>query len=168
MRKVSKLTQALLVVLALVISGVGSAVAQHGPTSDHLLGSGAYGNIELVSVERVTTTPGLVADVAVDPDGDYAYLANWGEPDCAGPEKGGQTSPDAGAWVIDISDLENPVTVGFIPSHQDTRPGEGMQVVNITTKFFSGDMLVMNNEHCGKNGKGGVSLWNVTNPLKPF
>ena len=106
--------------------------------------------------------------MAVDPDGDYAYLANWGEPDCAGPEKGGQTSPDAGAWVIDISDLENPVTVGFIPSHQDTRPGEGMQVVNITTKFFTGDMLVMNNEHCGKNGKGGVSLWNVTNPLKPF
>ena len=168
MRKVSKLTQALLVVLALVISGVGSAVAQHGPTSDHLIGTGEFGNIELVSVERVTNTPGLVADVAVDPDGDYAYLANWGEPDCAGPEKGGQTSPDAGAWVIDISDLENPVTVGFIPSHQDTRPGEGMQVVNITTKFFNGDMLVMNNEHCGKNGKGGVSLWNVTNPLKPF
>lgn len=168
MRKASKLTQALLAMLALVISGVGSAAAQHGPTSDHLIGTGEYGNIELVSVERVTNTPGLVADVAVDPDGDYAYLANWGEPDCAGPEQGGQTSPDAGAWVIDISDLSDPKTVGFIPSHQDTRPGEGMQVVNITTKFFSGDVLVMNNEHCGKNGKGGVSLWNVTNPLKPF
>ena len=161
-----------LIIFTLISATGGSFVsianAQHGPTSDHLLGSGAFGDIELVSVERVTDTPGLVADVAVDPDGDYAYLANWGEPDCAGPEKGGQKSPDAGAWVIDISDLDNPETVGFIPSHQDTRPGEGMQVVNITTKSFSGDVLVMNNEHCGKNGKGGVSLWNVTNPLKPF
>ena len=26
----------------------------------------------------------------------------------------------------------------------------------------------MNNEQCGKNGKGGVSLWDVTDPLKPF
>jgi hypothetical protein len=70
--------------------------------------------------------------------------------------------------VIDINDLGNPVTVGFIPAHQDSRPGEGMQVVHITTQHFSGDMLVMNNEQCGKNGKGGVSLWDVTDPTKPF
>ncbi|MEK7786224.1 MAG: hypothetical protein AAB658_12500 [Chloroflexota bacterium] len=70
--------------------------------------------------------------------------------------------------MIDISDLSNPVTVGFIPAHQDTRPGEGMQVVHITTKHFNGDMLVMNNEHCGPQGKGGVSLWDVTDPTKPF
>ncbi len=133
---------------------IGVATAQHGPDTDHLLGSGAFGDIELVSVEEVTTTPGLVADVAVNPAGTYAFLANWGEPDCAGPEVGGQTSPDAGAWVIDITDLSDPKTVGFIPSHQDTRPGEGMQVLNLTTKFFNGDVLVMNNEQCGKNGKG--------------
>jgi hypothetical protein len=42
-----------------------------------------------------------------------------------------------------------------------------MQVLTVTTKFFSGEMLVMNNEQCGKNGRGGVSLWNVTNPNKP-
>jgi hypothetical protein len=60
------------------------------------------------------------------------------------------------------------VTVGFIPAHQDSRPGEGMQVVNITTKHFNGDMLVMNNEQCGPQGKGGVSLWDVTDPTKPF
>ena len=109
----------------------------------------------------------LVADVAVSPDGNYAYLANWGEDDCAGPETGGQNSPDAGAWIVDIRDLRNPVEIGFIPSHQDTRPGEGMQVVHITTKFFTGDILVMNNEQCGMNGKGGVSFWDVTNPSKP-
>lgn len=140
---------------------------QHGIPDGHLLGSGAFGNIQLVSVERVTQTNDLVADVAVSPDGMWAYLANWGEPDCAGPEKGGQTSPDAGAWVVDISNLSEPKTVGFIPSSQDSRPGEGMQVVNISTRSFNGQMLVMNNEQCGKNGKGGVSLYDVTNPLKP-
>ena len=140
---------------------------QHGPTTGHLLGAGGFGSIELVSVERVTSTPELVADVAVSPDGRWAFLANWGEPDCAGPEVGGRTSPDAGAWVVDLASLVDPKTVGFIPSSQDTRPGEGMQVVNISTAHFNGQMLVMNNEHCGKNGKGGITLWDVTNPLKP-
>ena len=28
-------------------------------------------------------------------------------------------------------------------------------------------MLVMNHEGCGKNCKAGVSLWDVTDPLKP-
>lgn len=140
---------------------------QHGPDDGHLPGSGEYGNIKLLSVERLTTTPGLVADVAISPDGMWAFLANWGEPDCAGPETGGQTSPDAGAWVVNISNLNDPETVGFIPSHQDSRPGEGMQDLAISTRYFNGNMLVMNNEHCGKNGKGGVSLWDVTNPRKP-
>jgi hypothetical protein len=162
-------TWAILGALALVISSIGSASAhdQHGPGTGHLLGTGAFGSIDLISTLELTETPELVADVAVNPAGTYAFLANWGEPDCAGPETGGQTSPDAGAWIVDISDLEAPAQVGFIPSSQDTRPGEGMQVVNVTTKFFSGDMLVMNNEHCGKNGKGGVSLYDVTDPLKP-
>lgn len=159
-----------LVAASLVLWGAGPLGAhpgQHGPTDGHLVGSGEFGSIDLLSVERLTETPELVADVAVSPDGQWAYLANWGEPDCAGPETGGQTSPDAGAWVVDISDLEDPKQVGFIPSSQDTRPGEGMQVVTITTPKFSGEVLVMNNEHCGKNGKGGVSLYDVTNPRKP-
>ncbi|MFI5624115.1 LVIVD repeat-containing protein [Nocardioides sp. NPDC051685] len=159
-----------LVAAALLLWGAGPLSAhpgQHGPTDGHLLGSGEFGSIDLLSVERLTSTPELVADVAVSPDGQWAYLANWGEPDCAGPEVGGQTSPDAGVWVVDISDLEDPKQVGFIPSSQDTRPGEGMQVVTITTPRFSGDVLVMNNEHCGKNGKGGISLYDVTNPRKP-
>jgi hypothetical protein len=153
----------------LLAAGVAGAhhPSQHPGEGGHLIGSGEFGNLKFLSVERVTNTDDNVADVAVSPDGQWAYLANWGQPDCAGPETGGQNTPDAGAWVIDISDLGDPETVGFIPSHQDSRPGEGMQVVNITTKTFSGDVLVMNNEQCGKNGKGGVTLWDVTNPRKP-
>ena len=164
-RALTSLTTAMALLLGTLSPAAGHD--QHGPGAGHLKGSGAWGNIELVGVGRVTTTPELVADVAVSPDGRWAFLANWGEPDCAGPETGGQRSPDAGAWVVDISNLSAPKTVGFIPSSQDSRPGEGMQVVRITTGFFSGDMLVMNNEQCGKNGKGGVSLYDVTDPRKP-
>jgi hypothetical protein len=165
---------ALVGALALSTLSTGIAAAhpdQHGVNDGHLLGTGAWGKIELLDVVELTQTEGLIADVTVSPDGDTAFLANWGEPDCAGPESGGQTSPDAGAYVVDISDIETDPTsaelIGFIPSHQDTRPGEGMQVVEITTKSFSGDVLVMNNEACGKNSKGGVSLWDVTDPTKP-
>jgi hypothetical protein len=160
-------------VVLLVVAGAASADPghQHGTEDGHLLGPGEWGKIELVGVVELTQTEGLIADVTVSPDGDTAFLANWGEPDCAGPETGGQTSPDAGAYVVDISDIEtdpdSAELVGFIPSHQDTRPGEGMQVVDITTARFTGEMLVMNNESCGKNGHGGVSLWDVTDPLHP-
>ena len=174
MKRRLTLLLALLAVLAttlFVSAGAGAHPGQHGTDEGHLLGEGAFGKIELVGKAELTETPDIVADVAVDPSGNYAYLANWGEPDCeVGPETGGQTSPDAGAWVVDISDPANPVEVGFIPSHQDTRPGEGMQVITLETRWFSGDVLVMNNEPCGpnaKNAKGGVSLWDVTDPLKP-
>lgn len=161
--------------LALSAFGLTNATAdpdgQHGTDEGHLIGTGESGKIALVDVVDLTDTPDLIADVTVSPDGDTAFLANWGEPDCAGPETGGQTSPDAGVYVVDISDIEtdpdSSELIGFIPSHQDTRPGEGLQVVEITTANFSGDVLVVNNEACGKNSKGGVSLFDVTDPLNP-
>ena len=42
-----------------------------------------------------------------------------------------------------------------------------MQVIELSTRWFTGDVLLMNNEACGPNFKGGVSLWDVTDPLKP-
>ena len=42
-----------------------------------------------------------------------------------------------------------------------------MQVTEITTSMFSGDILVMNAEACGKNYKGGFMLYDVSDPLKP-
>lgn len=142
---------------------------QHGVDSGHLLGTGASGDIEFVSKLRLTNTPGLIADVAVDPRGNFAYLAHWGEPDCAAnSESGGVNSPDAGVYVVDISNPAMPRQTGFIPHSQDSRPGEGTQAIEINTTWFKGVMLVTNNEQCGKNGKGGVSLYDVTNPLKPY
>lgn len=150
---------------------IGAAVAhpdQHGGTDDHLIGTGATGDLELLSVARLTDVNDLVADVAVDPSGEYAYLANWGREDCAAnSEAGGINNPDAGVYVVDIRDLEDPKQVGFIPYPQDTRPGEGVQAVEITTAKFSGTMLVANNEQCGGQGKGGVTLYDVTDPERP-
>lgn len=158
-------------VLALLVLSPTPAVAhpdQHGTPEGHLLGDGAWGDIELVGRLDLTDIDDLIADVAVSPDGNWAYLANWGRPTCAeNSEAGGRKNPDAGAYVVDISDPANPQRVGFIPHHQDSRPGEGMQVAEIDTRFFSGEMLVMNSEQCGKNGKGGVVLWDVSDPRKP-
>jgi hypothetical protein len=154
----------------LTAGGASAHPAQHGPDTGHLTGTGAWGNIEFLGRADVTDTADLVADVTVNPAGTYAFLANWGE-ECTVSETGGTNIPDAGAWVVDIRDLKNPKKVGFIPAHQDSRPGEGMQVVNITTSAYSGDVLVMNNEQYCTNvksqGKGDVSLWDVRNPLKP-
>jgi len=144
---------------------------QHGGTGGHIYadpaldtdGDGDWGKIEFVGQVTVSDAEeGLIADVTAF--GNYAYLARFDSADCAGPEGGG---PDGGVYVIDISDPANPQEVGFIATHQDTFVGEGMQVVHLDTAEFTGDVLLMNHEGCGKNYKAGVSLWDVTNPLKP-
>ena len=171
-------TLSLIVAPVLAVDPLDDGVAtspehQHGTDEGHLLGTGAWGKIELVGVAELYDAtdpdlgPGLIADVGVDPDAEYAYLANWGFPDCASGEAGGVNSPDAGIYVVDISDLSNPVQVNFIPTPQDTRPGEGVHVEDISTRFFSGEMLAFNHEGCGKNYKGGFSLWDVSDPLNP-
>ena len=169
MRRIPAVVLSLAVaVLAIPATAAAHPQQQHGTDEDHLLGDGEWGVIDHLKTVRLSTTPDTVADVAVDPDGDYAYVANWGDPDCdANSEAGGQNSPDAGVWVVDINPIADARVVKFIPSSQDSRPGEGMQVVDITTKNFSGEMLVSNNEQCGKNGKGGVSLYDVSTPTKP-
>ena len=159
--------------VGMLAAGALPSAAQHGTDEGHLLdpitaqpdtdGDGDWGKIEFISKLAVADAePELIADVTAF--GNYAYLARWGGADCAGPEGGG---PDGGVYIIDISDPENPEEVGFIRAHQDTLIGEGMQVVHLDTAQFTGDVLVVNHEGCGKNFKAGVSLWDVTDPLKP-
>ncbi|MPY77432.1 MAG: hypothetical protein GEV04_02850 [Actinophytocola sp.] len=141
---------------------------QHGTPDGHLLGTGSEGDLQLLGKADLTDGDDIIADVGIDPRGTYAYLAHWGKPTCAAnSEAGGATDPDAGVFVVDIADLENPREIGFIPHSQDSRPGEGVQALNVSTKFFNGTMLVTNNEQCGPQGKGGVSLYDVSNPHKP-
>lgn len=133
---------------------------QHGGTGGHL--PATEQNVTLVGQITIAGVgEGQIADVAVW--GGYAYLASYAQGTCAGPER----VADGGVYIIDISNPAQPTEVGFIDSHQDTFVGEGVQVLGIETPQFSGELLVQNNEGCGKNYKGGFSLFDVTNPLAP-
>lgn len=149
----------------------GTAAAhpdQHGPNTGHLHGTGEWGDLQKIGRADLTDEDDIVADVGIDPSGNHAYLAHWGKASCGDNSEGGGTpDPDAGVFVVNIEDLANPHQIGFIPHSQDSRPGEGVQALRVTTKFFNGTMLVTNNEQCGKNGKGGISLYDVSDPAKP-
>ena len=128
---------------------------QHGGHDGHL--DAVSENVDLISrLELKNVEPGGIADVSVY--GNYAYLAAWG----------GATCKHNGVHVVDISDVENPVQVAFIPSQEGSYPGEGVHVVPISTPSFTGDVLVTNNEICkGMTGFGGLNAYDVTNPKAP-
>jgi hypothetical protein len=132
--------------------------AQHGVSEGHLPPKNnnvtKVGNIDLFAGAE---EPGRIADVSAK--GNYAYLTAFYEPKCDG----------GGVYVVDISNPESPKKVSKISSHVGTFSGEGSQVITLNTPSFTGDLLVYQNEICpgSKVGVGGVTLVDVTNPLKP-
>ena len=133
--------------------------AQHGGDTGHLPPKSEnvakIGNIDLFAGAE---EPGRIGDVSAK--GNYAYLTVFREPTCA----------RGGIQVVDISNPANPTKGPYIPSHQGTYAGEGSQVITLNTPSFKGDVLIYNNEICAgneKTGVGGVTLVDVTNPLKP-
>jgi hypothetical protein len=139
----------------------GSTHLQHGTDVGHI--SVANYGVELVSKLNLTSVVGRVADVGVH--NGFAYLGAFRTDACAGNEGGSE--PDGGVYVVDIRDPANPTKVGFIPIHQDSYAGEGIQAISMSTAKFSGDILVINAEACGKNDKGGLTLYDVTTPAQP-
>jgi PA domain-containing protein/hemolysin type calcium-binding protein/LVIVD repeat-containing protein len=125
-------------------------------------------NVELVAKLQLTepfgdVRPEQIADVSAK--GDYAYLNSWQSPQQGRCERGG-------VFVVDISNPAEPKQVGFLPSSLGSYPGEGSQVITVDTPAFRGDVLTINNEACGADGdattlKGGVTLWDVTDPRAP-
>jgi hypothetical protein len=131
--------------------------AQHGPDEGHLdpVHDGPIEVISTLAMSRVTQ--GGIADLAVH--GDYAYLNSWG---------GAGNCGRNGTHVIDISDVENPVEVAFINAKEGSYPGEGAQVLSLSTAWFTGDVLLTNNELCKAGvGFGGINLYDVTDPTQP-
>ena len=114
-----RLLMALAAIAAVALVTTAGAAAQHNESgNDHLLignmisppagldpdGEGDWGKIEFEGKLIVPDAEDdLVADLTVDPDGDYAYLARWGGSACAGPEGGGGHVVDGGVYVIDIA-----------------------------------------------------------------
>jgi hypothetical protein len=131
---------------------------QHGGDEGHLPpvshNVAKIGNIDLFAGSE---QPGRIADVSAK--GNYAYLTAFREPAC---DRGG-------VYIVDISNPSAPKQVSLIPSHVGTYSGEGSQVITLNTQYFKGDLLVYQNEICpgSRVGVGGVTLVDVTNPLKP-
>jgi LVIVD repeat len=92
--------------------------------------------------------------------GDYAYVGEW---------TGGLATPACrgGVHVVDISNPADPEKVGFLPSHRGTYVTEGIQALHLDTPAFTGDLLILSNEACTDEGIGGLTLWDVTDPLDP-
>lgn len=133
---------------------------QHGTPGGHLPASSH--NVDLVGKVELTNVAGGIADVSAF--GNYAYL-NAFSPECTG-RPGAQGT---GVHIVDISNSANPTKVGFIPAHSNSFVGEGIHVIHAETPFFTGDILIHNNETCDSSrfAPSGVSLWNVTDPLNP-
>jgi hypothetical protein len=132
---------------------------QHGGIEGHLPpisnNVAKIGNLDLFTDAE---QEGRIGDVSAK--GNYAYLTVFREPTC---ERGG-------IQVVDISDPANPKKGPYIPSHYGTYAGEGSQVITLNTPSFKGDLLIYTNEICAgreQNGVGGVSLIDVTNPMRP-
>jgi hypothetical protein len=129
---------------------------QHGPSAGHL--PPTQENVAVTGTAKLTERADKISDVAVL--GDYAYLGEWA---------GGLTTPACrgGVHVVDISNPADPEKVGFLPSHRGTYVTEGIQALHLDTESFTGDLLIVSNESCLDTGIGGLTLWDVTNPLRP-
>ncbi|MEN9933783.1 MAG: hypothetical protein RLZZ387_362 [Chloroflexota bacterium] len=127
---------------------------QHGGGEGHLEATSE--NVRLVGRMNINQdVEGRVSDVGIFKN--YAYLGAFNERDC---QKGG-------VYVFDIANPASPKQINFIRTGNNSYVGEGVQVINVTTPAFSGDLLVHNNEICDvtKTGAvGGISLVDVTNP----
>lgn len=146
----------------------GVANGQHGTTAGHLIESPTSSNVSLIGKVRLSdAAEGKIADVGVW--NGFAYLGSWVQDTCTNPEN----TVDGGVWIVDMGgghsggSPSNPVEIGFIQTHQDTYVSEGVQVIRVDTAKFRGDLLLLNNETCDKSGKGGMSLFDVTDPYHP-
>lgn len=132
---------------------------QHGDSHGHL--PSVQENVDLIGFTDLFAgqeQPGRIGDVSAK--GNYAYLTLFRDPEC---DRGG-------IQIVDISNPARPKAAGIIPSHVGTYSGEGSQVIALDTPSFKGDVLIYQNEICPGSeriGIGGVTLVDVTNPLKP-
>ncbi len=104
--------------------------------------------------------------------GNYAYLGAFHNPVCS--------FDITGVRVIDISDPTDPTLAAFIPASPGSRNND-VKVASLDTSNWSGDILVRTNEQCGtpfvprtqsngvsgNAGRGGIDIFDVTDPTKP-
>ncbi|MGH2677733.1 MAG: hypothetical protein ACRDHB_05175 [Actinomycetota bacterium] len=132
---------------------------QHGPMTGHL--PPVQENVELLGKLKLTSFADDISDVSAL--GNYAYVGDWG--------LGGQCST-GGVNVVDISDPTNPQKVKFLNAGGSAYQTEGVQALRISTSDYTGDILIVSNEWCRalpnpKQNQGGISIYDITNPVTP-
>ncbi len=168
-------TLGLLAASALVASAVagagGVATATHGGSASPeltVVGQADAGELGVFG-ENITD---VWAAQSSKNGRDYAYLGSFDDIAC--------TFDTTGTHVVDITDPTAPTKVAFISDKAATRTND-VKVEHIETKHFNGEILVSSNEPCGSQfiprlnsngvsgnaGRGGVSIWDVSNPTKP-
>lgn len=135
---------------------------QHGGEGGHL--PPGSDNVKLVSKLKLSNVgEGLVADVGVWKG--FAYLARFrpSVTECfIDPGLG-----NGGVWIADIRNPKAPKEIGFIPIDPGSYAGEGIQTITLDTKKFKGDVLFVNAETCAAGERGGLSMYDVTDPFHP-
>jgi len=103
---------------------------------------------------------------------DYAYLGSFDDIAC--------TLDTTGTHIVDITDPTAPTKVAFIADKPATRTND-VKVAHLETPNFIGEILVASNEPCGSQfvprlnsngvsgnaGRGGVAIWDVSDPTNP-
>ena len=129
-------------------------------------------NVELVGklrVDRPVRRRAAGADRRRGHQGQLRVPDSWQSP--APAEGQTSTCERGGVFIVDI---KNPAAPGGrvhrLPAR--TYPGEGAQVFSAKTPAFEGDILGSNNEYCltsgtGQDRRGGISLYDVTDPTHP-
>jgi hypothetical protein len=148
--------------------GEGVAIEdQHGVADGHL--PAVNRNVRLVGKAEITnpsgaSNDGRVADVAAY--GNFAYLTAFRDPTCVA----------GGAHTVNIADPAHPFEVpsAFMPTTPENYAGEGAQTLAINNAFFNGVVFIHQNETCpnappasAPRTRGGINIWNITNPLTP-
>ncbi len=156
---------------ALAIAGaIAMTVALQAPLAHADHGGSPSPELNLVSELDLGLPGENITDVWAQ--GNYAYLGTFDDIVCS--------LDFTGVHIIDISDVEQPEKVGFIPAKPGTRNND-VKVNSIDTASFTGDILIASNEQCGSPflprvqanglggppGQGGITIWDVTDPTKP-
>ncbi|HLZ68991.1 MAG TPA: PA domain-containing protein [Dehalococcoidia bacterium] len=87
----------------------------------------------------------------------FAYIGAYGS---------GSACPASGVRIVDVSDPAKPTPVAAAAALPGSSQ-EDVRVQHVDSPAFSGDLLAVGIQHCGRAGQGGLALVDVSDPRHP-